>query len=35
LGIKEKAARQVEQEWEEQALEIDRKQKEYEGSSAI
>lgn len=31
LGIKEKAARQVEQEWEEQALEIDRKQKEYEG----
>ena len=31
LNIKEKAARQVEQEWEEQALEIDRKQKEYEG----
>lgn len=31
LSIKEKAARQVEQEWEEQALEIDRKQKEYEG----
>jgi capsular exopolysaccharide synthesis family protein len=31
LSIKEKAARQVELEWEEQALEIDRKQKEYEG----
>ncbi len=31
LNIKEKAAHQVEQEWEEQALEIDRKQKEYEG----
>ncbi len=31
LNIKEKSARQVEQEWEEQALEIDRKQKEYEG----
>ena len=31
LGIKEKAAHQVEQAWEEQALEIDRKQKEYEG----
>ena len=31
LNIKEKAARQVEQEWEEQALDIDRKQKEYEG----
>lgn len=31
LGIKEKAARRVELEWEEQALEIDRKQKEYEG----
>lgn len=31
LNIKEKAARHVEQEWEEQALEIDRKQKEYEG----
>ena len=31
LSIKEKAAQQVEQEWEEQALEIDRKQKEYEG----
>ena len=31
LGIKEKAARRVEQQWEEQALEIDRKQKEYEG----
>lgn len=31
LNIKEKAARRVEQEWEEQALEIDRKQKEYEG----
>ncbi len=31
LNIKERAARQVEQEWEEQALEIDRKQKEYEG----
>ena len=31
LNIKEKAARRVELEWEEQALEIDRKQKEYEG----
>lgn len=31
LNIKEKAATQVEQAWEEQALEIDRKQKEYEG----
>jgi len=31
LNIKEKAAHQVEQKWEEQALEIDRKQKEYEG----
>ncbi|HAL93071.1 MAG TPA: hypothetical protein DCM68_08630 [Verrucomicrobia bacterium] len=31
LNIKEKSAHQVEQEWEEQALEIDRKQKEYEG----
>jgi len=31
LTIKEKAAHQVEQKWEEQALEIDRKQKEYEG----
>ena len=31
LTIKEKAAQHVEQEWEEQALEIDRKQKEYEG----
>lgn len=31
LSIKEKAAHQVEQKWEEQALEIDRKQKEYEG----
>ena len=31
LGIKEKAAHRVEQAWEEQALEIDRKQKEYEG----
>ena len=31
LNIKEKAARSVEQAWEEQALEIDRKQKEYEG----
>ena len=31
LGIKEKAARRVELEWEEQALEIDRKQKEYDG----
>ena len=31
LGIKEKAALRVEQQWEEQALEIDRKQKEYEG----
>jgi polysaccharide biosynthesis transport protein len=31
LGIKEKAATRVEQQWEEQALEIDRKQKEYEG----
>lgn len=31
LNIKEKAARHVEQAWEEQALEIDRKQKEYEG----
>jgi polysaccharide biosynthesis transport protein len=31
LTIKEKAAHQVEQRWEEQALEIDRKQKEYEG----
>ena len=31
LGIKEKAASRVEQQWEEQALEIDRKQKEYEG----
>lgn len=31
LSIKEKAAHQVEQEWEEQALEIDRKQKAYEG----
>lgn len=31
LNIKERAARNVEQEWEEQALEIDRKQKEYEG----
>ena len=31
LSIKEKAASQVEQEWEGQALEIDRKQKEYEG----
>lgn len=31
LGIKEKAANRVEQQWEEQALEIDRKQKEYEG----
>ena len=30
LNIKEKAARQVELEWEEQALDIDRKQKEYE-----
>lgn len=29
LTIKEKAARRVEQAWEEQALEIDRKQKEY------
>ena len=31
LSIKEKAARRVESEWEEQALEIDRKQKEYDG----
>ncbi|HPR67926.1 MAG TPA: polysaccharide biosynthesis tyrosine autokinase [Kiritimatiellia bacterium] len=31
LNIKEKAASRVEQQWEEQALEIDRKQKEYEG----
>jgi polysaccharide biosynthesis transport protein len=31
LNIKEKAAHHVEQAWEEQALEIDRKQKEYEG----
>ena len=31
LSIKEKAARRVELEWEEQALEIDRKNKEYEG----
>lgn len=31
LNIKEKAARHVEQAWEEQALEIDRKNKEYEG----
>jgi polysaccharide biosynthesis transport protein len=31
LGIKEKAASRVEQQWEEQALDIDRKQKEYEG----
>ncbi len=31
LSIKEKAARQVELEWEEQALDIDRKQKEYDG----
>ena len=31
LNIQEKAATQVEQAWEEQALEIDRKQKEYEG----
>ncbi|NLG36072.1 MAG: polysaccharide biosynthesis tyrosine autokinase [Lentisphaerae bacterium] len=31
LGIKEKAAHRVEQQWEEEALEIDRKQKEYEG----
>ena len=31
LGIKEKAAHRVELEWEEQALEIDRKQKEYGG----
>ncbi|NCC92300.1 MAG: polysaccharide biosynthesis tyrosine autokinase [Opitutae bacterium] len=31
LSIKEKAASRVEQQWEEQALEIDRKQKEYEG----
>ena len=31
LGIKERAARSVEQAWEEQALDIDRKQKEYEG----
>ncbi|NLB65330.1 MAG: polysaccharide biosynthesis tyrosine autokinase [Lentisphaerae bacterium] len=30
LNIKEKAAARVEQQWEEQALEIDRKQKEYE-----
>ncbi|MDR0994381.1 MAG: polysaccharide biosynthesis tyrosine autokinase [Verrucomicrobiota bacterium] len=31
LNIKERAAQRVEAEWEEQALEIDRKQKEYEG----
>lgn len=31
LSIKEKAAHRVESEWEEQALEIDRKKKEYEG----
>lgn len=31
LNIKEKAAHRVESEWEEQALEIDRKQKEYDG----
>ena len=31
LNIKEKAARRVESEWEDQALEIDRKQKEYDG----
>ena len=30
LGIKEKAAQRVEQQWEEQALEIDQKQKEYD-----
>jgi polysaccharide biosynthesis transport protein len=30
LGIREKAASRVEQQWEEQALEIDRKKKEYE-----
>ncbi len=31
LGIKEKAAARVEQAWEERALEIDRKQKEFDG----
>ncbi len=31
LGIREQAAGRVEQQWEEQALDIDRKQKEYEG----
>jgi polysaccharide biosynthesis transport protein len=31
LGIKEKAASRVEQAWEERALEIDRKQKEFDG----